>query len=192
MGGAAPSHVFTQKSFQFYNLRTSSGSLVKLPHPDASVNANVSVVKGGALILGLQVDGTVANPPSTNGHFRYQLNGTGGYVKIPDTFGVGNIAMFGNNVTSTDIPSEGTAVSSCLSGALTVVNGIVVRTANAIPNFDLSQDSCITIQAVIKFDTDFAVDDFWEFRFYLEDGTVLDAYDVTPKVTGRDLSGSGF
>jgi hypothetical protein len=179
--GAAPTHVFDQKTFQFYSVRTSGGLLVKLPHAAAALDTNVKTVPGGGIILGMQVDGTVADPPPIGVLVYYQKNGAGGYAETPGSFGADNIRI-GTSQTGSDVPVAGEVISTCLSGALTVVDGQQVTSTNAVPTFNLTQDDCIVIRWTIEFDTDVTAGDYYELRLYNQDTSALDTYTVTPRI----------
>jgi hypothetical protein len=179
--GAAPSHVLDQKTFQFYGVRTSGGLLTKLPHTAAALNTNIRTVPGGSVILAIQIDGTVANPPPIAVLPYYQKNGAGGYAAVPGSFGADNIRI-GTAQTGADVPAAGEAISTCLTGALTVVNGLQVNSANAVPTFDLTQDDCIVNRWSIEFDTDVVAGDYYEIRLYNQDTNALDTYTVTPRI----------
>lgn len=177
---AAPSHVFEQKSFQFYGVRTNGGLLVKLPHSAAAVNANINTVPGGSVIIAIQIDGTTANPPPI-GVIPYYSKNSGGYAIMPGSFGADNIRI-GTSQTGSDIPSAGEAVTTALSGALTTIAGQHVTSANAIPTFDLAQDNSIVNRWVIEFDTDVSAGDTYDIRLYNQDTNALDTYTVTPRI----------
>jgi hypothetical protein len=179
--GAAPSHVLDQKTFQFYNVRTSGGLLTKLPHAAAALNTNIRTVPGGSVILGIQIDGTVADAPSMGVLPYYQQHGAGGYAAVPGSFGADNIRI-GTTQTGADVPSAGEAISTCLTGALTVVNGLQVNSANAVPTFDLTQDDCIVNRWAIEFDTDVTAGDYYEIRLYNQTTDALNTYTVTPRI----------
>jgi hypothetical protein len=181
VAGAAPSHVLDQKTFQFYSVRTSGGLLTKLPHAAAALDTNVRTVPGGSVILGIQIDGTVADPPPMGVLPYYQKNGAGGYATVPGSFGADNIRI-GTSQTGTDVPSAGEAVATCLTGALTPVSGQQVNSANAVPTFDLTQDDCIVNRWSIEFDTDVTAEDYYEIRLYNQDTNALDTYTVTPRI----------
>jgi len=190
--GEAQSYNFVTTAFQFYRLRTTSGSLIIHPHAAAAVNTNISLPLGGAFVLDIQIDGTLADPPAIGAILRYSKN-AGAYTVIPDAFDADNIAFYGTDDSSSDIITQGTATTSCLSGALTVVNGLTIRTSNAIPTFDQTQDDCTVLRFILKIDTDATLVDTYDFRPYNQNGDALDTYTVTPRITVIDyIAGSGM
>jgi hypothetical protein len=181
VSGPAPEHVLDQKAFQFYGVRTDGGLLTKLPHTAAALNTNIRTVPTGSIILGIQIDGTIANPPPLGVLPYYQKSGAGGYAAIPGAFAADNIRI-GTSQTGTDVPAAGEAVATCLTGILTPVAGLQVNSANAVPTFDLTQNSCIVNRWSIEFDTDVTAGDYYEIRLYNQDTSALDTYTVTPRI----------
>lgn len=179
--GAAPSHVFEQKAFQFYGVRTNGGLLVKLPHSAAAVNTSISTVPGGSVIIAIQIDGTAADPPAI-GVIPYYSKNSGSYTIVPGSFSADNIRI-GTSQTGSDVPSAGEAVSTALSGALTTIAGQHVASADAVPTFDLAQDNSIVNRWVIEFDTDVTAADTYDIRLYNQDTNALNTYTVTPRIT---------
>jgi hypothetical protein len=111
----------------------------------------------------------------------YQKSGAGGYAAIPGAFAADNIRI-GTSQTGTDVPAAGEAVATCLTGILTPVAGLQVNSANAVPTFDLTQNSCIVNRWSIEFDTDVTAGDYYEIRLYNQDTSALDTYTVTPRI----------
>jgi hypothetical protein len=170
--------VVTQTNFRFYNLHLdASGLLVPL----GAVNTNRSVVPGARFIVVNQLDATDDDAPTFAASLRYSLNG-GAYTPITDAFTADNIRAYGLSNLSSTVPSDSTALTACLAGALGIVEGSIRRTANAVPNVTLAEDTCVALGVMVEIDRDAAVGDEFEFRSYNQDGTAL-VYDVTGKIT---------
>jgi len=180
--GAPETHNFANSVFQFYGIRKVSDSVVRIPHTAVAVSTNVSVVPGANLILAVQVDCTSADCPPIGVVPYYQKNGAGGYAALTGSFGADNVRI-GTSQAGIDVPNEGEVIATCLSGALTPANGLMVMTANAIPTVDLVQNGCVTNRWAIEFNTTVTAGDYYDFRAYDQTGAALNTYTVTPRVT---------
>lgn len=182
VSGAGPSNL-TVSHFRFHSLRSSSTS-----NPEANryvlmpIDNNATVRANGIFGLRTKIKCTTGDCVATGFNLRYQKDGSGGYANIPDTCGTDNIAFFGT-VAAADIPNDGTATTEQLTGDFaTNVAGAIVRTSSAIPNIDLSQDSETELEHLLIICTA-SVGTFYDFRPYKQDGTALDAYTFTPRIT---------
>ena len=193
----APSHTFTQAAYEFHGLRGTEAAPVMKPDGVASTGAaeNVSrmeVAVGGKIRVRFALTCTDADCPPTGFFPRYSRN-AGGYSNvIPDAFGADNIAFCGTG-PDPDIPNNGTATTEQLSTSGTFVAGAVVLTSNAIPTVDMAQNGKTELEYCVAFDTDATAGDTYDIRLYEQDGSALDAYTVTPRITLVGASGSsGF
>jgi hypothetical protein len=166
-----PTHVFTQVGYQFVR-----------ENNQIDTNTPINLTPGSVLLVKVQVDATVADPPQIGMQLRYSRN-SGAYTIIPDVAGADKIKFIGNSQFSPFIPIEGTAITSCLSGALTVVNGAVQRTSSAVPNINMTQDDCTMNGYGIVFEPDATVGDTYDFRLYNQDQNPLNAYALTGRAT---------
>lgn len=194
----APSHTWTQDRAEAHYLRGSEASPVMIPHGAASTGAaenpsRLEVMVGGALRLRISVLCAVADCPAV-GFFPYYSKNGGAYAVIPDAFGADNIAMCGAS-PDPDIPVNGTATTNQLSGGTGFVAGALVLSSNAIPTVDLDHTTNTKVENeyCIKFDFDASAVDFYDIRIYKQDGTALNAYTFTPRITlVGTAGGSGF
>ena len=100
-----------------------------------------------------QLDRTIAAGEAFGAQFRYVINNSAGtYAAVPDTATADDISYYGT-AGDVNLPVEGTALTTCLSGALTPVEGGIQRTANAIPNVNPGQDGCVALGAMVKIAT---------------------------------------
>ena len=128
--------------------------------------------------------------PSIGAVLRYSLN-SGAYTAVPDTFGADNPRFIGTTNLDQNILSS--TVTCCISGALTANDGSTQRTASAVPTFDLAQDASVVQRYILELDTDATPGDTYDFRLYDQDGTALNTYTQTGRVTVLDYTaGSGF
>lgn len=176
---------FAQTHFRFHDLpgteaapRCLSASGVCTSQEDV----NYTVQKGGCFRLRLKMSCTGGDCAAGGFIARYSKNG-GGYTVVPDTFGADNIKLYGTGA-NTEVPNQGTQTTELLtSGFATNVTGAVIRTSNAIPNVDLSQNSESELEYVMCIDSDETVGTTYDFRLYNQNGTALDTYSVTPRLT---------
>ncbi len=188
---APAAHIFTQAAFEFHGLRGTEAAPVGTPYATAPENTNVLMRAGGSVRLRIAITCTTADCPPTGFFPRYSKNG-GAYTVVPDVFGVDNIAFVGTGPDA-NIPTNGTATTDQLSTSGTFVAGALVRTSNAIPTVDLAQNGKTELEYVFTFDTDAVVNDTYDIRVYQQDGTGLNAYTVTPRMTIMAPSaGMGF
>jgi parallel beta-helix repeat protein len=190
--GAAASHVFTQAAFEFHGLRGTEAAPVGTPYATAPENTNVLVRVGGSVRLRLAITCTTADCPPTGFFPRYSKN-AGGYSNVvPDTFGADNIGFCGTG-PDPDIPTNGTATTDQLSTSGTFAAGALVRTSNAIPTVDIALNGKTELEYCFTFDTDATAADTYDIRVYQQDGTALNAYTVTPRMTlAAPSAGMGF
>ena len=187
----APAHVFTQAAFRFHSLRGTEAAPLGTPYATAPENSNILVRVGGSVRLRLAVTCTTADCPPTGFYPRYSRN-AGAYTVIPNTFTADNIGFCGVGPDS-DIPTNGTATTDQLSTAGTFVAGALVRTSNAIPTVDIALNGKTELEYCIAFDTDTTAGDSYDVRLYQQDGTALNAYTVTPRMTlAAERAGMGF
>lgn len=185
------SYVFTQKYFRIHGLRGTEAAPQVLPYAAAADNTNVKGIPGARFRVRLKVACTTADCPAIGMSLRYSLNG-GAYTAVPDTFGADNIRFYGTGDTSSDIPTQATATTELLtSDHVTNVACAIERTSAAVPNVDLSQNSETECEYVVELDTDVAADATYDFRLYNQDGTALNTYTVTPRLTVMASQASG-
>ena len=189
--GAAATHVFTQAAFRFHSLRGTEATPVGTPYATAPENSNILVRVGGSVRLRLALTCTTADCPPTGFYPRYSRN-AGAYTVIPDVFAADNIAFCGTS-PDPDIPTNGTSTTAQLSTAGAFAAGALVRTSNAIPTVDIALNGKTELEYCIAFDTDATAGDTYDVRLYQQDGTVLNAYTVTPRITiAAERAGMGF
>lgn len=190
--GAAAAHVFTQAAFKFHSLRGTEAAPLGTPYANAPENTNILVRVGGSVRLRLAITCTVADCPPTGFYPRYSKN-AGGYTNvIPNTFTADNVGFCGTGPDA-DIPTNGTSTTAQLSTAGTFVAGALVRTSNAIPTVDIALNGKTELEYCIAFDTDATAGDTYDVRLYQQDGTALNAYTVTPRITlASERMGMGF
>lgn len=189
--GTGGTQVFTQTVFHFHGLRGTQAAPVATPYASAPENTNILINVGGSVRLRVGVSCTIADCPPTGFIPRYSRNG-GSYTIVPDAFASDNIAFCGT-ATDPDIPVSGTPTTQQLSGSGTFASGALVRTSNAIPTIDMALNGRSEIEYCFAIDSDTVSGDVFQFRLYKQDGTALDGYTVTPKMTVVDVSaGRGF
>ena len=187
----APAHVYTQAAFKFNSLRGTEAAPLATPYATAPENSNILVRVGGSVRLRLALTCTTADCPPTGFYPRYSRN-AGAYTVIPDVFATDNIAFCGTS-PDPDIPTNGTSTTAQLSTAGAFVAGALVRTSNAIPTVDIALNGKTELEYCIAFDTDATAGDTYDVRLYQQDGTVLNAYTITPRMTlATERAGMGF
>ena len=88
--------------------------------------------------------------------------------------------------------SSGTVTMELLtSDHATNVACAMVRTSDAVPNVDLSQDSESECEYALALDADVSSGDTYGFRLYNQNGSPLTDYAVTPLLTVIPMSASG-
>lgn len=154
-------------------------------------NTNILCRVGGAVRLRLAVTCTIADCPPTGFYLYYSRNG-GDYAIVPNTFDADNIAFIGTG-PDPDIPTNGTATTEQLSTSGTFVAGAFVRSSNAIPTVDMPINGKTELEYAIAFDTDATAGDTYDLRIYQQDGSALNTYTHTPRITLMSPSaGFGF
>jgi hypothetical protein len=164
-----PTGTFEQKTHQWRKLRKTAGGAID---SYGSAGATVPVMQGGAVILDVQVDCTVANCAALAGRLLGNVNG-GAFTAVPNTDGANKHYFYGST-TDPDILTG--AVTCCLTGALTQNDGGTQFTADAIPVFDLGQDGSIVQRYVLRVSSTATVGDTMCFKMYSQDGNVLNTY----------------
>lgn len=176
------SYSFTQSRFAFYSFYGTESGGTRLPASGSADNVNKKIVPGGKIALRMKLNCQIADCPATAVILRYSKN-SGAYTVMPDAFDAANIRFVGTGTIS-NVPSQGTATTERLtSDYASNVAGIVVRSSNAIPSFDFTQDSEGEVLYYIELDTDASEGDTYDFRLYKQDGSVLDTYSQTPRLT---------
>lgn len=184
--GGPPAPIFTQKYFRFHGLRGTEAAPEIKPHSAAAVNTHIRAIKGGAFRIRIKINCTVADCPLLPATLRYSRNG-GAYTAIPDDFGADNIRFYGT-FPDHDIPQNDTATNEQLtSDYATNVSGVIRRDSGPA-SVDLGTDSETEIEFALELDSDATPGDTYDFRAYRADGTALDAYTVTPRVTVTDYT----
>jgi hypothetical protein len=182
----APTGTFDQKTHRFRKLRVdANGSAVAL----GATGAALSVVPGAAFALEFQVDCTTADCAPTSHRLRYSLN-AGAYFDAPDTPGADLVAFYGD---TTDTSVLTGALTCCLTGALTPVDGTTNFTSAAVPVVDLAQNSSVVHRYMIRLSTAVTAGSVYCFRLYNQDGNALNTSTTTPCITVVPMSiGVGF
>lgn len=183
--GGAPSFTLTQATYKFHGVFGLEAS------PDIRSSeglSSYSVVAGGAFRIRYSVTCGGADCDST-GFYLYYATG-GGYLIVPDTFGVGNIAFCGTTYNDPLIPINGSATTNQLSTGGTFIPGGVIFSSNAIPTINgLNNGYKTELEYCVKFDTD--ATGSYTFRLYEQTGNALDTYSATPTVVVASPQSSG-
>ena len=118
---------------------------------------------------------------------RAKKNGTGGYVAVPATGGVGIRAFLSSNILDDAVTTER------LAGPNAFVAGryddLATQTANVNIDNSPAEDSEFLF-SVELIDADVNDTDFFDLRLY-NGGSALDTYTVTPRVTVDKPAGAG-
>jgi hypothetical protein len=184
------SEVYTQTVFKFFGLRGTQAAPVATPYAAAPENTNILIVPNGRVRLRVGVSCTIADCPPMGFIPRYSRN-AGAYTVIPDTFGADAIGFCGTN-PDPDIPLSGTSTTQQLSGSGTFAAGALIRTSNAIPTVNMTLSGRTELEYCLAFNSASAGDIF-DIRLYQQNGSVLNAYTVTPRMTIRSAqTGVGF
>lgn len=183
------SGTMAQVAHQFHHLRQTVGGTVE---SYGAQSATVRMRAGGAFMLTTQTDCTVAACGSAAERLRYNVN-SGAFVEVPDTFGSDGVAFYGSPAAS-DVDILKGAVTCCLSGALTAIDGATQYTAAAVPVVTFTLGSSTTQRSVLRLDAAITATTVC-FKRYTQQGEAYDAY--TPAagacVTVVPVStGSGF
>lgn len=191
--GGAPAHTFTQARYELHDWRGLEASPTMLPHGYASTGAaenfaNYKVVAGGKIRVRFALTCGGANCPDS-AFYPYVSTG-GGYARILDDFSVHNIKMCGTP-DGTDQPSNGSASTNQLSTAGTFAAGGVVFTSNAVPTITgLNNGYKTEIEYCFALNT--TASGNFDIRMYLEDGTALNTYTVTPRLVAEPAAAGGM
>lgn len=182
-GGALPA--FTQTHFRCHFLNGTEAS----PSNHAAEDTNCTLPRGAAFRLRVKFK-TDDDPAATTFVLRYSKD-AGAYTAIPDTVGADLISWYGT-IGASDIPSTGTATTELLtSDEATNVACAVVRTSSDYPTLDFNNGET-ECEYVLQISNSVAIGTTYDFRVYKSDGTALDTYTVTPRVTiGSYVMGSG-
>lgn len=188
--GGGSSAVLTQTYYRFHHLLGAEDAPVVLPGTASAVNTPITINPGGKVRLRLKVACTAADCDPLGMFLRYSLNSGGYSTVVPDAFGADNIRFIGTSDTS--VPTNGTATTEQLtSDHASMVACALVRTSNAIPSIDLSQNSETECEYVVEVDSDASEGDTYDFRLYSQTGTALSAYTVTPRITVQKVASGG-
>ena len=173
--------VFTQADFQFYEDGTESGASTI-----GSQGANLVRTTANPFMIRIEatVTGMAAN---LGGILRAQKNGTGGYVAVPASGGVGIRAFLSSNIVDDAVTTER------LAGPNTFVAGRYDDLATVTSNVNIddspAEDSEFLFSVeLINADVNDA--DFFDLRLY-NGATALDIYSVEPRVTVDKPAGGG-
>lgn len=192
--GAAPTHVWSQAAYEFHGKYGTEAAPIIKPDGVASTGAaenftNMTVIPGGSVRVRFAVTCTTADCPAVGLIPRYSKNG-GAYTVVPDAFTADNIGFCGTSAGA-DVPNNGTATTNQLSTSGTFVAGAVVLTSNAIPTVDIALNGKTELEYCLSFDTDATSGDYYDLRLYNQDGTAINTYTVTPRITITTAAG-GF
>lgn len=187
----ASTAVLTQSVFIFHALRGTEALPVGTPYNTAPSNSNIQVNVNGAVRLRIAVTCTTSLCAPVGFYPYYSKNG-GAYTLVPDTYGSDQIGFCGTSPDA-DIPTSGAPTTSQI-GAGTFSAGAFVRTSNAIPTVTFAAvPSKTELEYCFSFSTSAVAADTYDIRLRKQDGTVLDTYTVTPRMTIVSTSGgSGF
>jgi parallel beta-helix repeat protein len=165
----SPTGTFEQKTHQWRKLRKTAGGAIE---SYGSAAATMPVMVGGAVILDLQIDCTVANCDPLGIRLLGNVN-SNTFIAVPDAFASYNHSFYG---VSGDPDILTGTVSCCLTGALTQNDGSTQQTSSAVPVFDLAQNGSIVLRYVIKIGPSATAGDTHCFKAYSQEGTALDTY----------------
>lgn len=181
--GGGPSSL-TVTRFQFNQMRSSSTSTIESSRYHlGSENAHVNVMAAGYFALRTKVKCTGGDCSPLAMNLYYRKNETGSYTTIPNSCG-SDLAFVGTTNTNADIPAHGTETSEQLTSDLTAnVPGEIARTNAAITYLDLGQDSETETEHLLQVCSGVSNGTVFDFRPYKQDGTALDTYTVTPRLT---------
>ncbi len=181
----------SQVGNQAHLLRQTSGGLVE--NYRALNAATVNVVAGGALMLTIQTDATVAGC-STATQLRYSCAlcpSIGAWLTVPNVMGPDGISFYGSAAV-TDLDILKGAVTCCLSGALTALHGVTRTNADAVPVVPFTTNSSTVHRSVLQFGASASGMAFL-FKEYTQQGAELASYPAVPGVNVVPMSaGSGF
>jgi len=192
----APSFVLTQARYEWHYVRGTEAAPLMVPAGLANTGeaenlSNIQVRASAEIRLRIAITCTTADCPATGFFLRYSRN-SGTYTVVSDTFGADNIAFAGTG-PDPDIPNSGTVTTCQLSTGGTCESGALVRTSSAIPTVTLATGAKTEIEYVIALDSDAVATDTYDFRIYKQDGSTVNAYTVTPRMTVIGaIGGMGF
>lgn len=173
-GGGLPA--LTQSRFRFHYLNGTEAS----PTGHAAENTSVTLPRGAAFRLRVKFK-TDDDPASTTFTLRYSKD-AGAYTAIPDTVGADLISWYGT-IGASDIPTAGTATTELLtSDEATNVACAVIRTSADYPTLDFNNGET-ECEYVIQISNSVSIGTTYDFRVYKSDGTALDTYTLTPRLT---------
>lgn len=185
----SPTPVLNQTKFRFHGLYGTEAAPEVLPHAGAANDINLTTHPIGAVRLRIEV--TAQDNTSTPVGLRlYCRKNTDSYTEVQDTFGSNVVRLYGGGVNA-DIPSSGTA-STRLIGANdgNFVAGAVIRAAPTVyTSPSLTTSKHIEMEYALVFNA--SVGDTIDCRIYRDDGTAINTYTVTPRITIEPASG-GF
>ena len=174
-GGASPTWQLAQVAHRLYDALYANGN----PVPLSAVNAaNTLIPSGVPFGLVTQVDGTVANPPSIGQRLYVSrtpiATGTpSAFVPVTDDCTTALICFMGPTSDPTVLSG---AVTCCLSGALTPLNGETQFTSAAVPVYDLPQNGSVVQRRMLTTAPYAPVGDIFLFKEYIQDGTAFTSY----------------
>src|SRR3990167_3787925 len=183
-GGAA---VVTQTYFRFHDLPGTEAAPKCLSASGACStmqNVNATIQQNGCFRCRIKIACTGADCLAFAPAGRYSPSG-GAYTAIPNAFAADNIKYYGTSDTSSDIPTHLSTVATELLTSDHAINitAAFLRSADSVPNLDLSQNSESEIEFAGCIDRDETVGTTYDFRLYTGAGVALNAYDATPTIT---------
>lgn len=176
--GGAPTHVLTQKMFQY---RGVYGPENTTDIRGAENRSTYTAIRSGGTRLRIAVQDSVSNAPAVAFFLHYAKDG-GSYSQLTDTFGSDHVAFCGDRYSNMGVENR-TTTTNQLSLSGTFVPGAVILTSNAIPTvtglnvgYKVESEYCVAWDALAS--------GVYTFRLYNQDGTAI-AYDAgaTPSVT---------
>ena len=184
--GAAAAYIVTQAAFEFHSLRGTEAAPVGTPYATAPENTHIQVRVGGSVRLRLALTCTTADCAPL-AFFPYYAcaacTSAGTYTLVPDSFATNEDIAFCGSGPDPDIPTSGTPTTDQLSTSGTFVAGALVRHSAAIPTVDMAQNGKTELEYCFAFDTDAVAARTYDIHVRKQDGTDLDAYTVTPRMT---------
>lgn len=183
-GGVA--YNFTQTAFMYHGVHSASEST---PSVRSAENASsFDVVQDGAVRVRFAVKCDAGTDCASSAFALYFAQG-GGYSALTNTPGAGNVSFCGSTYTGPNTLINPTPTTNQLSTSGTFIPGAVVYSADAVPNVTLAATNKTEIEACVKFTA--AASGDYTFRLYLQDGTPLGTYTVTPSVTVVPMQAGG-
>lgn len=176
-------YTYTQARYEHHDWRGLENAPVILPHGFPTTGAaenfsNLKVRPLGKIRTRFAIVCGGSDCPSSSFH-PYVSTG-GAYASILDDFSVHNIKMCGVS-SGSDMSANGSVSTNQLSTAGTFTAGGIVFTSNGTPEVTgLNNGYKTELEYCFEFDSDASGN--FDIRVYLDTGTELDTYTVTPRL----------